>query len=564
MKDYELHESHYYRDFHEMFESVCAKYQDRVAYSYKNSPHDREVCRITYERLGEDVRALAEAAIAHGMKPMHVAVIGKLTYRWICLYYALLSIGAVLVPLDAEWTAEELADTVSRADVSAIFIAPETYRTKGATVTASIDPSLVFTIDGAEEGSVDSLISEGEALRSNGSREFEAVEIDPERLAELVFTSGTTGKGKGVALSQKALISDICAGLELIEVSDKTIGTLPPHHTFGSTVNLVGHFLWGAEFYISSGIRFIAEEIRTQKPGHLVLVPLYLESFWQKIIANVKAKGKEKAFRALLRLSRSLYRAGIDVRRKMFSQVHAVFGGNLRLVICGGAPLRQSLIDNFEAIGIDILNGYGITECAPLISVNRNKCRRVGSVGRPIPIMTVRIDEPDEAGEGEICVRGDNVMLGYYKDEAATAEVFDEWGFFHTGDCGRTDEDGWLYITGRRKNLIILSNGKNVYPEEIEQSFTGLGGVIDAVVYEGESRRGQQHNAIVLEIHADVEALAKEGVSSVYDHYYQHVLDYNRTAVPYKKIGLLRIREEAFPKNTLRKIVRFKIDKTID
>ena len=256
--------------------------------------------------------------------------------------------------------------------------------------------------------------------------------------------------------------------------------------------------------------------------------------------------------------------AGIDVRRKLFSQVHAVFGGNLRLLICGGAPLRQSLIDNFEAIGIDVLNGYGITECAPLISVNRNKCRRAGSVGRPIPTMTVKIDEPDEAGEGEICVRGDNVMLGYYKDEAATAEVFDEEGFFHTGDCGRTDDDGWLYITGRRKNLIILSNGKNVYPEEIEQSFTGLSGVIDAVVYEGESRRGQQHNAIVLELHPDVEALAKAGVSSIYDHFYKHVLEYNRTAVPYKKIGLLRIRDEAFPKNTLRKIVRFKIDKTIE
>ena len=563
MKDYKLHESYFYHDFREMFDSVTEKHANKIAYSYKNSPHDREVVRVSYAKLASDVRALAEGALSLGLTSGHVAIIGKLTYRWICVYFALLSVGAVIVPLDADWTAEELRETVKRADCTSLFISEEAEKSKGSVIREAFESDRVFSM-GEGEMSVSSLIALGEEKRGAGSRGYEDSKIDVDALAELVFTSGTTGKGKGVMLSQKAIISDICSGIELIEVTDKTIGTLPPHHTFGSTINIVGHFLWGAEFYISSGIRFIAEEIRREKPSHLVLVPLYLESFWQKIISSVKAKGKEKAFRALQKVSLGLYRAGIDLRRKMFSQVHEVFGGNLRLIICGGAPLRQSLIENFESIGIDILNGYGITECAPLISVNRNRCRRADSVGRPIPIETVKIDRPNESGEGEICVRGDNVMLGYYKDETATAEVFDKFGYFHTGDCGKTDKDGWLYITGRQKNLIILSNGKNVYPEEIEQSFTGLTGVIDAVVYEGESRRGSQYNTVVLEIHADLEALAKEGVSSVYDHFYNKMLDYNRTAIAYKKIGLLRIREEAFPKNTLRKIVRFKIDRTID
>jgi long-chain acyl-CoA synthetase len=233
-------------------------------------------------------------------------------------------------------------------------------------------------------------------------------------------------------------------------------------------------------------------------------------------------------------------------------------------VICGGAPLKQEIIDTFAALGITIVNGYGITECAPLISVNRNKQTKDGSVGMPIPMDEVKINEPDENGEGEIFVKGPNVLMGYYQDEEATAAAFDEDGYFKTGDYGRIDEDGFLYITGRLKNLIILSNGKNVYPEEIEAELANVPGVEDIVVYEGISRRGSEHNAIVAEIYANEEFIAQNNIENKYDYFKPFINEFNRTCVPYKKIGILKIRDIPFDKNTLRKITRFTIDKTID
>lgn len=235
----------------------------------------------------------------------------------------------------------------------------------------------------------------------------------------------------------------------------------------------------------------------------------------------------------------------------------------MQLIVCGGAPLSTDLVAFFDAIGITVLNGYGITECAPVLAVNRNQLQKEGSVGQPLPNDTVKIRNPDEQGEGEICVKGPNVMLGYYKDEEATAEAFDEDGYFRTGDIGKTDNDGWLYITGRAKNLIILSNGKNVYPEEIESAFSHVEGIADIVVYEGVSARGSSHNAIVAEIFP-TEPYLNMDRDEAYAYFYSFVQEYNRTAVPYKKIGMLKIRTEEFPKNTLRKIVRFRLDKTIE
>jgi long-chain acyl-CoA synthetase len=266
----------------------------------------------------------------------------------------------------------------------------------------------------------------------------------------------------------------------------------------------------------------------------------------------------------MVKLMGGLNKAGIDLRRVAFKSVLANFGGELRTVICGGAPLKQEVIDTFTGLGITIINGYGITECAPLVAANRNKQTKNGSVGMPVPINEVKINEPDENGEGEILVKGPNVMMGYYNDEEATAAAFDEDGFFRTGDYGRLDEDGWLYITGRLKNLIILSNGKNVYPEEIEAALADIPGIVDIVVYEGISRRGSDHNTIVAEIYPDADYLKKNEIEDKYAYFKKHINDYNKTAVPYKKIGLLKIRDTEFPKNTLRKITRFTLDKTID
>ena len=233
-------------------------------------------------------------------------------------------------------------------------------------------------------------------------------------------------------------------------------------------------------------------------------------------------------------------------------------------MISGGAPISHEIVSFFDSIGIATLNGYGITECAPLIAVNRSRYRVQDSVGHVIEIDTVKIDSPDENGEGEILVKGPNVMLGYYQKEEATAEAVDKEGFFHTGDYGRLRKDGVLFITGRKKNLIILSNGKNVYPEEIESALSSLPGVLETVVYEGISKRGTEHNAIVAEIFPDTEYLKKNGITDAYTYLKEHINDYNRNATPYKKIGILKVRTEEFPKNTLRKILRFRLDLSID
>ncbi|MBQ5390656.1 MAG: AMP-binding protein, partial [Clostridia bacterium] len=355
------------------------------------------------------------------------------------------------------------------------------------------------------------------------------------------------------------------AGLQLISLNtDKTIGLLPPHHTFGSTINILGNLLYGVNMYISSGVRYVPNELKEQKPGHIVLVPLYLETFYRKIMAAVKESGKEQAFNALMQISGALSKVGVDVRRNLFKGPRAAFGGEIKLVVSGGAPLSPEIANTFEALGIRVINGYGITECAPLLSANRNNQVKTGSVGKIIPNGRIKIKDPNENGEGEICAKGPNVMLGYYKDPEATAEVFDEDGYFRTGDIGKKDEDNWLYITGRIKNLIILSNGKNVYPEEIETELASVPGVLDVVVYEGISKRGGEHNAIVAEIYPDPDFIKKNNITDKAAYFRPFITDFNRTAVAYKKISVLKVRETEFPKNTLRKIKRFQIDKTID
>ena len=380
----------------------------------------------------------------------------------------------------------------------------------------------------------------------------------------LVFTSGTTGKGKGVMLSQDSVLKDVCAVTPYVAFRDKTLGVLPPHHTYGSSVLLVGHVVIGCEVYISAGLRYVVKEMKEQRPGHLVLVPLYLETFYRRILATLREEGKEALVRRMITVSNALRKVGIDVRRRLFAKIRAAFGGEVSMIISGGAPINGEILAFFDAIGISTLNGYGITECAPIIAVNRSLHVVPGSVGTVLDIDHVRIDSPNENGEGEILVTGPNVMLGYYKDEEATRAAIDEEGYFRTGDYGRLTKDNILFITGRKKNLIILSNGKNVYPEEIESELIAVPGVQDVVVYEGQSRRGLAHNAIVAEIFPDKEYMEKCGITDAQAHLQPYVDAYNRTAVPYKKIAILKVRSEDFPKNTLRKIMRFKMDMTID
>lgn len=562
--DHAIHPRRCFTDVRHLLDFASTTYADRTAFSFRTDPQRADITRISFAQLGRDVRALATELLRLGCQGKHCALIGKTSYEWILTYYATLCIGAVLVPLDHDWSAEELCDTATKANVAFVF-ADEDVADRAAYIAARVplDASPIHLSAEEQGNTLAAHLAAGRAAYDADPTLYDGVTIDPLKLALLVFTSGTTGKGKGVMLHQRAILSDMYHAVHYLDYGQCTVGVLPPHHTYGSTVMFLGHVMIGSEVYLSSGLRFITKELAEQRPEHLVLVPLYLETFYRKIIASLKEKGKYRLVMALIRVSNGLRRVGIDLRAKLFGAIHAVFGGRVKTVISGGAPLSREILSFFDSIGICVLNGYGITECAPLISVNRSRHNVLGSVGHPIDGVEVTIDEPNEQGEGEILVKGENVMLGYYGDASATAEAF-TGGYFRTGDYGKIDKHGVLYITGRKKNLIILSNGKNVYPEEIENELAATPGLLDIVVYEGHSRRGVLYNTIVAEIYPDRDFFKQQGITDIDAYMKPFVDDFNRRAVPYKKIGLVRIRAEEFPKNTLRKIQRFKIDTTID
>ena len=559
-----MHEKHEYANVRELVEWAAEQYGDNIAYSYRPTPR-AEIVKVSFVQLRDDVRALASELAAMGCAGKNCALIGKFSYEWVLTYFATLCIGGTLVPLDRDWQAADLADTVKKADAKFLFCDAE-QEEKVPTITDGLElcaePAYLLAKDG--QRSLMSLVESGrEKFNADPNAYFEA-EIDAYKMALLVFTSGTTGKGKGVMLSQNAVLSDLSDIIPYIDFAKKTVGVLPPHHTFGSSVMIIGHAMIGCEIYISAGLRYIQKELKEQSPGHLVLVPLYLETFYRKIRANIKEQKKEKLIANMIKISNGLLKIGIDLRKKLFGKIRAAFGGEVKMIISGGAPINPEILQFFEAIGISTLNGYGITECAPIIAVNRSRRSVEGSVGPVLDIDTVKIDDPNEDGEGEILVKGPNVMLGYYKDEDATKAAMTEDGFFRTGDYGKLDENRVLYITGRKKNLIILSNGKNVYPEEIENELIATPGILEIIVYEGKSKRGMEHNAIVAEVFPDKDYLEKNGITDAYAHLKPFVDQYNRGVVSYKKIGVLKVREEEFPKNTLRKIMRVKLDMSID
>ncbi len=565
--NYPLYETTVFEDFRIMTENAAKKYPDRIAISYKKNPKDKETVKVTYTEARDYIRHMGTELIHMGLSDKHVALIGESSYKWICSYFSLMSIGAVVVPIDKDFPVDEMEGLINFADCEFVMYS-KVVEDKILEIKDKL-PKVKTYISMSKskvEGAVDlfDIVASGRERFKNGDNSYYNYKIDRDRLASIVFTSGTTGKGKGVMLSQKNIVSDMTQGMYNFAITPKTMNVLPPHHTFGSTVNFVGHFSQGSEIYISSGLKYIAEEIKEQQPSHLILVPLFVEALYKKMWSTAEKAGKAETLRRAIKTSNSMRKLGIDMRKKFFKDVIDGYGGKLEMIICGGANLNQDIIDTFDAIGITILNGYGITECAPLISCNRNKYQKKGSVGCPIIGESVKIKNPDGNGEGEICVKGPNVMLGYYKDPAATEAAFDEDGYFKTGDFGRLDEEGWIYITGRLKNVIILSNGKNVYPEELEMEISKVYGVNECIVYAGESELLPNKEVIVAEIFPDFEALKEKDIKNAQEYFEDEIRSINSQMVSYKAIKMVKIRNEEFQKNTSKKILRFAIDKTIE
>lgn len=576
-KNYPIYKTTFIDDMRSLVEEAAQNYPDDTAVSFKENYWDKVVKKVTFTQWRDDIRNLGTALVSKGFRERNIAIVGENSYGWCCSYFAVMAIGAVTVPIDKELPIEDIAGIISTTGCKAIIYGKSVQakiatllkdnRLKSVELVASVaDGSEIAPecADGKTVTTLSLLMKEGEKLFNDGDRSYYDYKIDNNKLASIVFTSGTTGKGKGVMLSQANIGLDMTLGMYNFDITRKTLHVLPPHHTFGSTVNYVGHLSQGCEVYISSGIKHVSDEIKEQQPTHLILVPAFLEVMNRKIWTSARKSGKEGLLKLMMKISNLLRKFGIDIRRKLFSSVLSAFGGKLELIICGGAKLDEEIIRTFDAIGITVLNGYGITECSPLISANRNKYRKPGSVGTPILACRVKIDDPDENGEGEICVKGPNVMLGYYNNPEATAEVFDKDGFFHTGDYGRLDEEGWIYITGRKKNLIILSNGKNVYPEEIEADLLKIEGVREAVVYAGESRVQKDKITIVAEIYPDADYLSDKGVKDLQEYFENHVRNLNARMPSYKAVKRVKLRDTEFQKNTSRKITRFNIDKTIE
>lgn len=384
-------------------------------------------------------------------------------------------------------------------------------------------------------------LKEGREKIAAHGNEVAKITIDIEDTCAIIFTSGTTGSPKGVMLSERNLLTDARHSMETLKFPYGTVALLPLNHTFGFMACVLCQ-LWAASpIYINSSLKNVLKDIQTAKPGHISVVPLFLENFYKNIWKNAEKQGKAKALRKLISFSNALRKTGIDMRRVLFKSVLEAFGGNLEMLICGGAPIDDEIMKGFEDLGIKVINGYGITECSPIVAINCDCWVKHGTVGLPIPGVHLKIKNPDENGEGEILVKGDIVMQGYYNNTEAT-EAAIENGWFNTGDIGSIDSDGFLSITGRKKNLILLDNGKNVYPEELETLIGRIENVDEVVVY-------AENDLITAEIYAE-NADAKNQIK-------EDIQNLNKGIAGYKKIRKIKFRSVEFEKTTTKKIKRY-------
>ena len=561
-KNYPLYDTVTFSDIREMMENCRRDYGDRTAFIRKLNPKDTKVQSMTFAECHSYVRALATEFSARGLGGKRAAIISRGSPEWVLTFFALMCCGAVAVPVDAELPADEICGLIKDAECEAVFMSASV----SAKISKTALPECVrlFAKIGyypkdavSPEGSVSlaSLRADGEEKYTYGDRSYYETEIDREGLAAIFYTSGTTGKGKGVMLSQTNIVSDMTQGMYLFDITRKTLCVLPPHHTYCSTVNFVGHFAQGCEVYMSSGLKYIQKELREESPTHLVLVPLFVETFYKKILSTIRKEGKEKTFKTGLRLSKALRAVGIDRRRQIFKSIHDFFGGKLQMIICGGAALNQDIIDFFDAIGVIVLNGYGISECAPLICYTPiTEGPKMYSCGRPLPgIMEVKILDPNEEGIGEVVVRGENTMTGYYKNPQATKEAFTKDGWLRTGDLGQVDQDGFLYIKGRCKTMLLGPSGQNIYPEEIEAKINNMPYVLESLVLQQEDTRLV---ALICPDYNEVDAdgLTAEQLEEQMEDARKQV---NSELAAYEQISIVKLYPHEFEKTPKKSIKRF-------
>ncbi len=543
---------------------ILNKHGDRVALSYfdkKRKLHD-----VTYAELENTAKKVAAGITAMGISGKKIAVIGETSLPWITTYIGTLASGSVVIPMDKELETNVILDFLAWVEADAIVYSEKFSdafeAAKGNHKSLKYFIPMVEKEEAKEDSftvSFDKLLEIGEAEIENGYN-YPPVK-DKEKLAELLFTSGTTGSSKSVMLSQKNIFSVVNSAAATVDFTpeDTIVSVLPIHHTYELACMLAG-FLYGMHICINDSLTHLLKNFQIFKPTGLVLVPLFIYTMYKRIWAEAKRTGRDRLLKVGLGASKALSIVGIDKRRDIMAEVHNTFGGNLKKIVCGGAALNPKMVEFFEAIGITICEGFGITECAPLVCVNPYYARKYGSVGPNVPCCQVRIagEATNDAGfvEGEIQVKGDNVMIGYFDNEEANADVFTEDRWFCTGDVGYLDNDGYLYITGRLKSVIVLENGKNVFPEEIEEYLSNIELVAESVVV-GRAEKLTDKVVLTAIIYPDYtkfdEKVTDETVKRALEN---EITSMNKKLPSYKQVKAIEIQKTEFEKTTSRKIKR--------
>ena len=516
IKKYALNEIPHPNNLKELVD-IRAAMPNTTAFQYKKK---KEIVSVTTAQFKNDIECLGTYLFDCGIRDSKVALIGENSYEWILSYFAVVNGGNVIVPIDKELSNADIADMIKQSEATALI-----YSDAYSDIAEENAHLKLFNMKSFEE-----YISQGKDSITSGNGDYIIYKIDNYKMCSIIYTSGTTGKPKGVMLCHKNLATDIICSCENAYIAGQSMLTLPLHHTFAFSTSVLSMLLWGVTISINSSLRTFKQDMKDFKPQNILMVPLYVETMYKNIWSAAKEQGKEKLIKAMLVMTSALRKTGIDLRRKIFKSILAEFGGNLDLIVSGGAPIKEKYIEFFDKIGITVLNGYGISECSPVVAVSRNKARVEGSVGLILRCNQAKIQD------GEILLKGENVMLGYYNDDVATKEAFSD-GWFKTGDLGYIRDD-YLFITGRKKNLIILSNGKNVSPEELEEKLLEIPNVKEVVVY-------AENDLITAEIYAESKDGIEDGINKL-----------NKALPIYKQIQNIKFRDTEFEKTTTKKIKR--------
>ena len=566
MRNKPLYEVRDIENLKQMLEESAKLYKDNTAYLVKNDK--KEYVNIMYPQVLEDMNALGTALIDLGLKGKRIAVIGENRYEWAISYLAVINGVGVIVPLDKQLPQNEIISCMERAEVDCVIYSGKLQET--IDVIAEMEDMASFYINmdlENEDGkylSLKKLINKGKELVKSGNSEYIDTKIDIDDMAELLFTSGTTAKSKAVMLSQKNIVYNLHQMCQMVHIKDDDVflSMLPMHHVYECVCGFLVPLYRGAAVAYCEGLRYIQKNLEEAHVSVFLSVPLVFETLYKKIWEAIDKHGKTKLVKTMIKITNILDKVGIHLKRKIFKDIHNQLGGRARLYIAGAAGINPEVSKGFRDFGILAIQGYGLTECAPIVAVNRNNAHKDASVGLPLVGTELMVVNVNEDGVGEIITKGDHVMLGYYENEEATKENLKD-GWFYTGDLGYQDDDGFVYITGRKKNVLITKNGKNVYPEEIEallndsdyieESMVYLKPVKDDLVLSAEIRVNKEY------IEENFKDISKEELKKII---WEEVKRIQQDLVIYKHIKEIHIRETEFEKTTTLKIKRY-LEKTV-